>query len=102
MDTTLSMTSHKKHLEVGQLTNLRWQQLQLVANELKEKGGDQTIASQRTPWTLPMTSHRELLEGGELINLRWQRSQLVFIELKEKGGDQTIVSQRKPWTSLSP
>ena len=48
--------------------------------ELKEKGGDQTIASQRTP--LFMTSHRELLEVGELTNLRWQGLQLVITELK--------------------
>jgi len=67
-------------LEVGELTNLRWQQLQLVVMELKEKGGDQTIASQRTP--LFMTSHRELLEVGELTNLRWQGLQLVITELK--------------------
>jgi len=37
MDTTPSMTSHREHLEVGELTNLRWQRLQLVLIELKEK-----------------------------------------------------------------
>jgi len=31
------MTSHKEVLEVGELTNLRWQRLQLVVTELKEK-----------------------------------------------------------------
>jgi len=51
MDITLSITSYSEHSEVGELTNLRWQQLQLIAIELKEKGGDQAIMSQRTPWT---------------------------------------------------
>jgi len=37
MDTTLSMTSHMQLLEVGELTNLGWQRLQLVLIELKEK-----------------------------------------------------------------
>jgi len=35
MDITLVMTSHMEQLEVGELTNLRWQQLKLVAIELK-------------------------------------------------------------------
>jgi len=41
------VTSHREVLEVGEVTNLRWQRLQLVAIELKEKGGDETIASRR-------------------------------------------------------
>ena len=35
------MTSHNELLEVGELTNLRWQRLQLVGRELKEKGRDE-------------------------------------------------------------
>jgi len=41
MDTTLSMTSHIELLEVCELTNLRWQRLQLVLIELKYTGGDE-------------------------------------------------------------
>jgi len=44
MGTNLSMTSHRQLLEVGELTNLRWYRLQLVATELKVKGDDETIA----------------------------------------------------------
>jgi len=91
MDITLSITSHRELLEVSELTNLCWKQLQLVIMELKSKGGDQTIASQRTPCiTLPTTPHIEHVEVGELTNLRWQRLQLVANELKEKGGDEAI------------
>jgi len=51
MHITLSMTSHRELMEIGELADLRWYRLQLVATELKEKGGDETIASQPAPWT---------------------------------------------------
>jgi len=41
MDTTLSMISHGEVLEGGELTNLRWERLQLPVTELKVKGGDE-------------------------------------------------------------
>jgi len=84
MHTTISMTSHIEHLEVDELTNLRWQRLQLVVVELKgkEASGD-GVAARTMDTILSMTPHIEALEIGELTNLHWQRLQLVAMELKQ-------------------
>jgi len=84
------------------LTNLRWQRLQLVHIDLREKGVEK-IESQRTPWTplSQMTSHKEVLEVDELTNLRWQRLQLVFVELKERRCNEEIVTAITTDTTLS-